>query len=249
LDPEILLVDEVLAVGDAAFQKKCLGKMGEVAGEGRTVLFVSHNMGAIGGICERGLVFHNGVIVQDAPALSAIQMYLSSLANLACDRALHQRQDRKGNGQFRFTSVKTMTHRHGETNTIWSGDTLILEASYIAHTPLEQVSISIPFFTPQDQAIFACSTKFLGTDYPSLPHQGKIRLIVPKFPLREGMYYFNLWCEVKGKLADWVQRAGYLQVQNGDFFGTGRPTPQDIGICFVQHYFEVQAEPLPDPYQ
>lgn len=77
LEPEILLVDEVLAVGDAAFQKKCLGKMGEVAGEGRTVLFVSHNMGAIQALCPRTIFLADGRIVEDGPSAQVVESYLS----------------------------------------------------------------------------------------------------------------------------------------------------------------------------
>src|SRR2546429_4904317 len=80
LEPEILVVDEVLAVGDAAFQKKCIGKMGEVAKEGRTVLFVSHNMTAIRALCERGLLFDDGILVKHGPTEDAIRAYLQSVS-------------------------------------------------------------------------------------------------------------------------------------------------------------------------
>jgi lipopolysaccharide transport system ATP-binding protein len=78
LEPEILLVDEVLAVGDAAFQKKCLGKMGDVAKEGRTVVFVSHNMTAIMSLCERVIVLNHGVIIEDSEPNKAVELYLNS---------------------------------------------------------------------------------------------------------------------------------------------------------------------------
>jgi lipopolysaccharide transport system ATP-binding protein len=78
LEPEILIVDEVLAVGDAEFQKKCLGKMSEVAGGGRTVLFVSHNMGAVRSLCSRAIVMANGKVVATAPAGQAVEMYLQA---------------------------------------------------------------------------------------------------------------------------------------------------------------------------
>src|SRR6202007_1688911 len=78
LEPEILIVDEVLAVGDAEFQKKCLGKMSEVAGGGRTVLFVSHNMGAVRSLCSRSIVIANGTIIANASAAQAVEMYLQS---------------------------------------------------------------------------------------------------------------------------------------------------------------------------
>ena len=76
LDPEILIVDEVLAVGDAEFQKKCLGKMGDVAGEGRTVLFVSHNMAAIQTLCERSILLKNGKIEVDGDSGFVTSQYL-----------------------------------------------------------------------------------------------------------------------------------------------------------------------------
>ncbi len=80
LDPEILVVDEVLAVGDLSFQKKCLGKMGEVSRSGRTVLFVSHNMAAIENLCSRGIVLHQGKLHYDGTPKDAIQYYLNSLS-------------------------------------------------------------------------------------------------------------------------------------------------------------------------
>src|SRR6266498_4762014 len=78
LEPEILVVDEVLAVGDAAFQRKCLGKMGDVAKEGRTVLFVSHNMGAIRRLCSFGVVLGNGKIEYKGKTADAVEYYLST---------------------------------------------------------------------------------------------------------------------------------------------------------------------------
>jgi len=81
LEPEILLVDEVLAVGDAAFQKKCLGKMENVSTKGRTIVFVSHNMGAITGLCERAIWLNNGVIEADGNSKDTVSHYLSSAVN------------------------------------------------------------------------------------------------------------------------------------------------------------------------
>src|SRR5690348_4823188 len=83
LDPEILIVDEVLAVGDMAFQKKCLGKMGEVSRSGRTILFVSHNMAAVENLCSRGVVLHQGMLQFDGKPKDAIQHYLNTLSSQA----------------------------------------------------------------------------------------------------------------------------------------------------------------------
>jgi len=102
LDPEILIVDEVLAVGDAAFQKKCLGKIGEVAGGGRTVLFVSHNMSALGALCRRALWLDAGCCVGDGPADEVIANYLSTAFAQQTERSWGTPADAPGNEQVRL---------------------------------------------------------------------------------------------------------------------------------------------------
>ncbi len=104
LDPEILVVDEVLAVGDAAFQKKCLGKMGEAAHEDRTILFVSHNMPAVLNLCSRAIVLEGGRTVADDTAPNAVERYLEAVES-ATSISLSERTDRRGNGTLRFKRI------------------------------------------------------------------------------------------------------------------------------------------------
>ena len=105
LEPEILIVDEVLAVGDAEFQKKAIGKMKEVSqGGGRTVLFVSHNMGSIRTLCSRAIVLNQGQLVYDAPADEAVNFYLTTQKEKASIN-LENRTDRLGNGKLLFTNI------------------------------------------------------------------------------------------------------------------------------------------------
>ena len=103
LEPEILMVDEVLAVGDAQFQKKCLGKMGDVAKEGRTVLFVSHNMAAISNLCEKVLVLEHGSLIAIEQSSVAITKYLQ-LDDANQGTGNINKRNRSGNGPVRFTS-------------------------------------------------------------------------------------------------------------------------------------------------
>ncbi|HSE41290.1 MAG TPA: ABC transporter ATP-binding protein, partial [Acidobacteriota bacterium] len=99
LEPEILLVDEVLAVGDVAFQKKCLGKIKRVSQEGRTVVFVSHNMAAVESLCNRGIVISSGEIALDGTQMEAISKYLSDA--MPTEVSLIDRTDREGSGELR----------------------------------------------------------------------------------------------------------------------------------------------------
>ena len=105
LDPEILIVDEVLAVGDAEFQKKCLGKMSDVANEGRTVLFVSHNMGAVTRLCQRILLIGDGEILEDGTSEQVISKYLISNANISAFREWPVLDESPGDDVVRLRSV------------------------------------------------------------------------------------------------------------------------------------------------
>jgi lipopolysaccharide transport system ATP-binding protein len=107
LEPEILIVDEVLAVGDAEFQKKCLGKMKDVSGEGRTVLFVSHNMGAVKELCTRALYLKNGEVHKIGETNEIIKDYMSNPVTISsANDFLKDDKSRRGNGEVRFTSIK-----------------------------------------------------------------------------------------------------------------------------------------------
>ncbi|HYG35780.1 MAG TPA: ABC transporter ATP-binding protein [Clostridia bacterium] len=120
LDPEILIVDEVLAVGDLEFQNKCLGKMREVAGGGRTVLFVSHNMGVISQLCSRGIVLSRGQVQVDGDIEQAVSAYLSQLDVLSTV-PLHERKDRRGAGKVKLTHVNVVPQGTGSGSNIVSG--------------------------------------------------------------------------------------------------------------------------------
>jgi lipopolysaccharide transport system ATP-binding protein len=109
LEPEILIIDEVLAVGDAEFQKKCLGKMKDVAGEGRTVLFVSHNMAALNSLCSRGLLLKNGSVEFDGETRLAVEQYLTSGAPLSGEVRWSDRASAPGNERVFLNSVRIVS--------------------------------------------------------------------------------------------------------------------------------------------
>jgi lipopolysaccharide transport system ATP-binding protein len=128
MNPEILLVDEVLAVGDAQFQKKCLGKMDEVSRHGRTVLFVSHNMGVISRLCQRALLLDNGQLLADEAASSAVQRYLSIGASQRASTVdLTNFPDRTGDGTARITEACIRDMQGNVSGCFSSGDSITLE--------------------------------------------------------------------------------------------------------------------------
>ncbi|MCM3874380.1 MAG: ABC transporter ATP-binding protein [Pyrinomonadaceae bacterium] len=131
LETEVLLVDEVLAVGDASFQKKCLGKMEDVAKGGRTVLFVSHNMGAVRGLCERAVLLEGGVVVADGDVYQVVESYLSALSEVGF------RHESKKHGLI-IEDVAVKNSDGERTNCFSPGDDLNIEISFDAPKPIQQ---------------------------------------------------------------------------------------------------------------
>ena len=131
LEPEILLVDEVLAVGDASFQKKCLGRMQTVSHEGRTILFVSHNMEAIRGLCQRGIWFNDGMIQADGNVGDVVQAYIDSLS----ERSFYFENKEHG---LIIQKVVLKNAKGEETVQFCPGEDLIVEIKFDAHKRVEK---------------------------------------------------------------------------------------------------------------
>jgi lipopolysaccharide transport system ATP-binding protein len=134
LEHEILLIDEVLAVGDAEFQKKCIGKIGDVAKAGRTILFVSHNMGAVENLCKTSLVLDAGRLAYYGDTKDAIAQYLSRSASLEEQQKLTGAQRRPGQGRVRFERVWAEQDGHC-TTTLTSGGDVDIIIEYKVHKP------------------------------------------------------------------------------------------------------------------
>jgi len=241
LEPEILLVDEVLAVGDAAFQKKCLGKMSDVAREGRTVLFVSHNMGAVRTLCTKGCLIENGKILLQGKVDEVVSLYLRKCQDLTSAISLAKRTDRRGNGSLRFTSVKLLS-RDGEEIAAQSGKDLVIAIDYVTDSQSEKhAEVSLAFTDLYGQRLFTCLSRSSHQGgFLRLPGKGQIRCIIPRLPLLPGRYNVSrLWCKIGAQMADDIQDAFHIEVAAGDFFGTGKLNPEDGGNVVIDHGWEI----------
>src|SRR5215213_9664531 len=139
LEPEILLVDEVLAVGDLEFQAKCLGKMGAVAREGRTVFFVSHNTQAVRQLCSRAILLEHGRVSADGPTDSTLAVYNQRLREMRVDAetGVNNPENRRGSGAVRFTSVSVEDLEGNERYTFAMGDNVRLRLTFLVHAPMK----------------------------------------------------------------------------------------------------------------
>src|SRR5262245_55105114 len=223
LAPEIMLIDEVLAVGDAGFQKKCLGKMSDVAKHGRTILFVSHNTAALLNLCDRGILLEKGKLVEEGAIEPVIQKYLKGLRT-ATPWDLSSYSDRQGRGRVRFTRARFEDQSGGAIEHGISGEPLVVALDYEsagAH-PLPNCRASVVFFDGLGQALFNCVSELVIHDPLTLPPSGTIRCVIPRLPLSQNQYVLTLFLEVNREIEDWLHNAIELNVIDGDFYGTGR---------------------------
>ena len=222
LEPDILVVDEVLAVGDAEFQKKAIGKMGEVASGGRTVLFVSHNMAA-----KSGIVLQNGMIQYRGTANDAVDEYLKVYADNYEDLPLSEvpRTDTI-NGLVRFIGYEFVD----ENNTPIEphcGKPLRIRLKVRASEDLEGVSVSTGVRTMLGEPIMTFPSDCTMENFSLTKGIHYVSLDIPKLPLTGGTYRLGLWCGAKNLLsktdtADYLDNIIKLQVEADDFFNNGK---------------------------
>jgi len=239
LEPEILLVDEVLAVGDIAFQKKCIGKMENSAFlTGQTILFVSHNMVAIQKFCKRVLQLDQGTIKQDGPSQEVISQYMSD--QLALSQVdLGKRQDRTGSGLIRVTGIRLEGSQGQVIESLQSGKKLRIILSYKVATIANNVSIEISFYNPSGVAVFQCSTEYLGLELNKLQGQGEIACLIPKLLLPAGIYELCVTAIVGRECADYIETAASLHVVEGDIIGHGRVQSASEAVALLEHTWEL----------
>jgi len=153
LEPEILVVDEVLAVGDAEFQRKCLGKMSDVAQEGRTVLFVSHNMSAILRLTQEAIVLEKGQLVLRAPSPDAVDFYLSAGHDKAGERVWDEAEIPKDAAPFHPIALRLCDLRGNVVDTIRSTEAFLVEIEYSLSAPLTGLRIGFYLYTARGEAV------------------------------------------------------------------------------------------------
>jgi lipopolysaccharide transport system ATP-binding protein len=195
LEPEILIVDEVLAVGDAAFQKKCLGKMNDVSRSGRTILFVSHNAHAVQALCSRALLLREGRLLAEGPPAAILAQYERDGRELSFDgdTAVHDRRYRRGSGEVRFTAIELVDERGERRHAFEPGETICFELTYECRQAIRGLSVLIALRSPfGEQMVTSTSYRLVSQSLPA-SHRGTIRIEFPTNPLRPGLYPLYFW--------------------------------------------------------
>lgn len=194
LEPEILIVDEVLAVGDAAFQKKCLGKMEDVAHEGRTVLFVSHNMGAVASLCKRVVLLEKGTVVQDGPAGLVVDRYLIQGSGISGQKTW-TKEERPGNQSLRIISVSLKNKDGAITSTANISEDLLVDIEYEILKPMTRAMFSLVLWDSNNYVVFGSLSNTEDNAYHARPLEiGRYHSVCRLYGnlLNNGMYYISI---------------------------------------------------------
>ena len=235
LDPEILVVDEVLAVGDAEFQKKAIGKMKEIShGEGRTVLFVSHNMTSVRSLCKSGIVLENGSVSFSGTADEAVARYLS-INQDAEGVSIADRKDRMGNGRIKVTNIVLRNRQGEEIADTFVGDYLRLEFHFDADpgVDLSQMIVGVKLADNFGAENVMWVSDEMHVDFSKIKN-GVFSLEIPAMNMRPNLYALNYQINLGNTsdktMCDGLNSAICVSVINSSFFAKDIPLHDGRGF-------------------
>ncbi|MFH1154553.1 MAG: ABC transporter ATP-binding protein [Pseudomonadota bacterium] len=234
LSSDILLVDEVLAVGDAAFQKKCLDSMEGLSTSGRTVLFVSHNMAAIENLCSRCIWIDGGAIRADGDARTIVGEYMKTFAKASSGSVkLDHIESRSGNGDAKFTSLEFLNSGGEVISVIRSADKLTVRIYYRAYKTLPELVIGLNILTEYGTLVAASNNVVTGDPVPrSGVGEGYADFEIESLYLLPGRYYLSLWLGKWEEQQDVLKNCISFDVEPSDYYGSGKGIDSLHGILF-----------------
>jgi len=239
LEPEILIVDEVLSVGDAEFQRKSLGRMSDVSSQGRTVLFVSHNMAAVENLCKRGIVLTKGQVTFDGSQTEAISQYMNANRSNVID--LSKRTDRTGSGEIKLTGFEMKLSDGQLVDMAITGQDIELHFHYQLLKPYKSSRVIMSFIlkTMLDVPIFQHHNRLTGNVLGTLPESGTFVCKLKNLPLLPSTYRLDCAIMEDTNFIDLVTDAIELPVTGSDFFGSGRMPDTVAGYTIVDGEWDI----------
>lgn len=242
LETDVLLVDEVLAVGDAEFQAKCMSKMSATVAEGRAIFFVSHNLAAIQSLCSRAILIRQGRVAVDGTVEEAIQEYLTHLS-AGSSAAFSDNQERSGNERVRLTGARVLTESYQPTTSLVAGTPAMFEFTYENPAGAKSCRLAFTLFNQLGVAATSCDTTMINGASPELGEAGRFRCVIPNVPLPIGQYRVAVALESEGHVTDAIPNALIFNVESSTFFASGRSPHMRYGSCMVMHHWDHETSP------
>jgi lipopolysaccharide transport system ATP-binding protein len=245
LEPEILLVDEVLAVGDISFQKKCMGKMGYVARHGRTIILVSHNMAAINLLCSRCVLLEHGLIAFEGPAAEATARYYADSIKIGPrGEDLLQRPRADGNGKARFSSIAIhpLSEKEEELEAAYPGCDLRVEIELECLRSFADCNLAVIFYDTNGYRVIDTNTGQKG-QFVSLNagQKGRARFLLREVLLKPGTYFVGLWLGRDGiEALDYIEHAVTLEVIGSEETSRHAVIYPGVYLCRFDNDFTVR---------
>ncbi len=232
LDPEILLVDEVLAVGDLDFQAKCFGKMGSVSREGRTVLLVSHNMGAVMALCQKALLLEDGQATVFGPTGVAVQQHIGVPSAEQCSLLRHPG---RANGLAAHVSeVKILGGADKSESTILCGDVCEIVAETVTPLP-SRARFAIGIYDAMGTPISHVGTELARRREDASLWANQVLCRIDQLNLAPGSYYINVAFSDGDVMLDHITRAKWFRVIDSNFLGMGRLPSGSCAKVMLRH--------------
>jgi lipopolysaccharide transport system ATP-binding protein len=246
LETEILMVDEVLAVGDASFQLRCLNKMSEVSSSGRTILFVSHNMEAVTRLCNRGLLLNEGAVARIGTPQECIDAYFSIAKDpktrIGREISLrnHPGRTKQHNGPVQLTSLVILGEEARPAMDITGGRPLTIAMDYeVLEKKVHNVTFGVTISNFYNYRIATCRSHDTHTEPIFVDGAGTVICRIPKLPLAPGLYRLTVGCNTEAGHSDGIYDAATIEVTGTDFYPSrGVPTRAQGEVLF-DHEWEL----------
>ena len=235
VDADILLVDEILAVGDANFQAKCFNKLREIKANGTTIVIVSHSLGQIEEICERSIWIHEGKIQKEGNPREVHPAYLEYMGQKrpeAASEKVKSGGERPGDGRVRIKTVEVISGKEGESNVFRTGEPVTLNISYNVVEKVEEASIGLEVYNGDGVKCYSTDTRTEKMDYIKLERDGEIHLILENLELLNGKYTMDF--SIKSK--DSFPIDSYTKAFSFEMYSDVK----DTGISRLAHKWEVK---------
>ena len=236
LEPDILLIDEVLAVGDQEFRKMCMDKLLDVSRQGRTIIMVSHQMSYLRELCHSGIYLHAGQVMYQGTIDDTIHHYVNHYGQVK-RVSVHERMDRRGSGLIRLTGFD-MTDAHGHSlHTITAGQPVSFNLQL---EPTSQaaynVVVQLEFYDMYGQLCFIANNAISNHSIAKITERQEVVCHIPKFPLNTNMYFINASVYVTNQLADEVLNVLSVEVEPGLFYETGKLPQANKGFLVAYEW-------------
>ena len=249
LEPEILFVDEVLAVGDAEFRRKCMGKMDSIAGEGRTILFVSHNMSAISNLCTRAILIEEGRCAHSGDPSTIIQRYLNQSEGESSERSpgvydLSRRKNAYGDRELMICRLEMLDAEMRPRRSFAMGDKMFVRIEVDGMSAARGATISVIVKDAQDRWLGDLNTLMSCSGIKEPRSWSEVATLeLERVPFIPGRYHLAIsvaYPDSRGRI-DFVDRAAVLEVTEADVYGSGFSMGRSRGVLYLEGSWSIEG--------